>query len=557
MAPPHPSSTRYSSHQVDRWVGRFRPSAGRRALRIWQNATYYPPISASSLSELEATCILNNPKLRHDINFDRELHFRPNLDGERGRAKLQIAEDYWTALEVELELYAFMVTDPRGEKHRGVPGYYDDMHRFERRIPSMFRAAKEIIVSLNEKSEMPGIQETMDVSFMMQQIHRGIFDLVPLASYMEVLLKAHCAPMRDAWVERTCELMKTGWQMFDVKSVVTGFKELFGLLEAMKLDIANHQIRHLRPMLLDSTVGFEQAFFKLRLDKSCRDSMNVKLARKWYNSGKDDVDSDASKSLISPHLEHFLTRFLDSLVKPHTAKHEAKLPETFKLDLDRLVTLRADIHTMVYNTICLRALAQLINQLRRASSHHRRATKYLQEVLPIIVGRGANAARWVAVAGNIAVELVRAATGDFPVADLHAGPVQPLKSPFGLSYESLTDSLESYLQKALREDSTQFDLAVNAQLTILTERVIELVEDHRNTSAQDLVDAFVPRPTFTWVMDSKRMKNPTPPLASLPTEPQDLLEDAAKRAAHISILHWRVWADLVYLEQHDNEEDDE
>jgi len=509
------------------------------------------------LSELEAACILNNPKLRHDINFDRELHFRPNLDGERGRAKLQIADDYWTALEVELELYTFMATDSRGAEFRAQPDYYHNMYRFERRIPTMFSAAKEIIVSLNEKSEMPGIQETMDVSFMMQQIHRGIFDLTPLASYMEVLLKAHCAPMRDAWVEKTCELMKHGWQTLNVKSVVSGFKELFGLLEAMKLDIANHQIRHLRPMLLDSTVGFEQAFFKLRLDKSSRDPMDVKLARKWYNNGEHLFDVDTPRSLVGAHFEHFLTRFLHSLVKPHTARHAPALPETFKLDIERLVTLRADIHTMVYNTICLRALAQLINQLRRTSTHHHRATKYLQDVLPVIVGRGANAARWVAMSGNIAVELVRAATGDFP-ADLYAAPVQPLKSPFGLSYDSLTNSLETYLQKALKEDSSQFELAVTAQLSALSERVTELVEDHRKYSAQDLVNAFVPRPTFTWVMDSKRIKKPSAPLASIPTEPQDLLEDAAKRAAHISILHWRVWADLVYVAQdYDDEEDDE
>ena len=160
------------------------------------------------------------------------------------------------------------------------------------------------------------------------------------------------------------------------------------------------------------------------------------------------------------------------------------------------------------------------------------------------------------MAGNIAVELVRAATGDFPV-DLYAAPVQPVKSPFGLSYESLTNSLEVYLHKALKEDSSQFELALTAQLSALSERITELVEDHRKHSAQDLVNAFVPRPTFTWIMDSKRIKKPSAPLASIPTEPQDLLEDAAKRAAHISILHWRVWADLVYLQQDEDDEDDE
>ena len=43
-----------------------------------------------------ANKIVQNPKLRHDVNFDPDLHFRPNLDGEKGRKKTLKANDFWS-----------------------------------------------------------------------------------------------------------------------------------------------------------------------------------------------------------------------------------------------------------------------------------------------------------------------------------------------------------------------------------------------------------------------------------------------------------------------------
>ena len=52
-----------------------------------QSTSVEPPVTKGTLSELDTNKIVNNPKLRHDINFDPDLHFRLNLDGEGGRKK--------------------------------------------------------------------------------------------------------------------------------------------------------------------------------------------------------------------------------------------------------------------------------------------------------------------------------------------------------------------------------------------------------------------------------------------------------------------------------------
>ncbi|KAI7092787.1 hypothetical protein KC324_g21944, partial [Hortaea werneckii] len=70
---------------------------GADASYCYERATMVPPITAESLAELDMHRIINNPKLRHDVNFDRDLHFRPNLDGSKGRQKVKSAEQYWQA----------------------------------------------------------------------------------------------------------------------------------------------------------------------------------------------------------------------------------------------------------------------------------------------------------------------------------------------------------------------------------------------------------------------------------------------------------------------------
>ena len=69
------------------------------------NAAIEPPVTKSTLSELDVNKIVQNPRLRHDINFDPDLHFRPNLDGEKGRKKTQKSNLFWDTMKSELVEY--------------------------------------------------------------------------------------------------------------------------------------------------------------------------------------------------------------------------------------------------------------------------------------------------------------------------------------------------------------------------------------------------------------------------------------------------------------------
>jgi hypothetical protein len=62
-----------------------------------------PPITYDTLKELSVNHIFKSLQLRHDLLFDPNLSFRPNLDGPSGRDKRKKAERYWRRVDRAFE----------------------------------------------------------------------------------------------------------------------------------------------------------------------------------------------------------------------------------------------------------------------------------------------------------------------------------------------------------------------------------------------------------------------------------------------------------------------
>lgn len=183
-----------------------------------------PPVTKSTLSELDVNKIVHNPKLRHDINFDPELHFRPNLDGEKGRRKTQKANDFWHRMCRQLELF---VTDRAA--------FEDQFGDGEWCLPATLRAIRGILETLVPQRDRASVEEIFNVEMLMQQFTRGVADLEKLANWLSQLLKSHCAPMRDEWVDEMVSQLSNGDRNHDILLLVGGMRTLLGVLEAMKL----------------------------------------------------------------------------------------------------------------------------------------------------------------------------------------------------------------------------------------------------------------------------------------------------------------------------------
>jgi len=307
-----------------------------------------PPVTKITLSELDVSKIIHNPKLRHDINFDPELHFRPNLDGEKGRRKQEKAQQFWDTLTEQLVQF---VLDREGFLARY--GASDDWC-----LPSLLKAVKDIIETLVPQRDRELLNEGLNVELLMQQFNRGVADLEKLAAWLSGVLKLHCAPMRDEWVDEMYSELSNGNRNNDVHELVKGMRSLLSVLEAMKLDVANHQIRCLRPVLIEDTVHFEQRFFLRKIQAG---KLNIEGAKRWYRQAE-AFAAVAYRNLPATNQHAFgetavFFEALTRLILPSTSTEH--VPNTFLFDEERIIKLRSDLYDSICLEICMRRYEEL------------------------------------------------------------------------------------------------------------------------------------------------------------------------------------------------------
>jgi hypothetical protein len=201
-----------------------------RQRKLLHTADRLPPVTKRTLSELDLDRIMRNINLRVDVNFDRSLHFMP-VDGTKALDRRRAAAAYYEALAIEMSIYAF------GAAHGLSCDKPDDdsISSFEPRLPIMLGTLQEVLSTLVPERDHYCVTENLDVALMMQQIRKGVLDLAKLARWLGSLLKTHCAPMRDAMVDRMVAEISEGCQSRSMCQVAQGLQTMFGALEAMKL----------------------------------------------------------------------------------------------------------------------------------------------------------------------------------------------------------------------------------------------------------------------------------------------------------------------------------
>lgn len=477
----------------------------------YQRAALLPPITQESLAELEVTRIVGNPKLRHDVNFDRELHFRPNLDGSRGKHKQKTADEYWKALVAELELYraigGLLLTCQDATQYEQLSRL---MKASQIRVPGIFETIKSILKTLVPTCDQIIVEERLDVPMIMQQISNGVFNLMDLALWLATLLKVHCAPMRDDWVDQMVAQTRQGVDEGCQKRIVLSLRQTLGILEAMKLDVANHQIRHLRPMLIEDTINFQQRYHLTRLHQG---RLEVKRSRMWFK--REATHLLACDPAATP-LEIFSSAFLRSLLSQSPLP---AFPETFYLDAERVRVLRNDLSSFVQLDICCEIFDLLVRnkvnaQVREAAKDAVRAT------IIDIVGESRHFAE---NASNIAVEIVRSSL--------------VLEGAAVCFNSQQADWVEKRLLENLQTSSRAFASRLQTLMDTSLPVIFSAIQANIRLSMVALHEAMLPiAPSATPALSVPQGAEPMPRTLLL------LLQ----RATHLAVIHWHIWSPLVY-----------
>ncbi|KAA8910142.1 hypothetical protein TRICI_004255 [Trichomonascus ciferrii] len=357
-----------------------------------------PPVNSQSLREIDLQEIFKNPQLRHDIIFDPQLQFRPNLDGERGKRKRILAERYWDSIVAEFDALA------------ATPGATLKPHS---KLPLLFHTLRDILLSLLPLKDRGHVDAILDPDLVIQQIRHCALDFLSLAQWLADVFKAHCAPMRDSWVDQMVARIRLGIDTRSARRLVEGLRMTFAILEAMKLDVANHQIRTLRPMLVDTAIDFEQDYYTQIMDKgkiSLSDSLD------WYKctlarfkntplATQDHVSTDINRCGFVWGLLRLLSCASEDLV--------AEFPSSFGFDFSRLASFRAELRRVVCLHLCVCLYQQMLQagaaqnpQLARQALQRDRVQRFKQDLLAIIEDSLGNS-KWTKNTQLIALETVK------------------------------------------------------------------------------------------------------------------------------------------------------
>lgn len=547
-----------------------------------------PPVTKATLSELDVTKIIHNPKLRHDINFDPELHFRPNLDGEKGRRKQEKANHFWAALRDQLMLFI------------------GDRESFRRQysnadwcLPILLRAVKEIIQTLVPQRDRDFLNEGLNVDLLMQQFDRGIADLEKVASWLSSVLKLHCAPMRDEWVDEMYNELSSGNRNNDMDELVKGMRSLLSVLEAMKLDVANHQIRCLRPMLIEDTVHFEQRFFYKKIQGH---RLDITGARLWYGEAKRCFSQEPQHSRIFGETAPFFEA-VSKLILPTTAKES--IPNTFLFDEERIVKLRSDMLDAINVEICMR----LYEDLERVSRIHSITTpsfaaptsvpSYVADEETVHSNRNSGDFSYLSASPSRPSSLALSACGSATSSPRSSGYItlQPPTSSdttestaakANTVYDSLVALLNTAPQNqrphqrwqslvpsvaiqifrytnAPQDFLPRFEAKLSQHLAEMNSELYQTVEAHfharmmaelgrRVKDFKDLSGVALFSVATGGRAGSSGSARPWED-TEMDTGPEGreegAVEDMAVRLAHLGLLHWRVWSEMAYLDRMD------
>lgn len=530
-------------------------------LKLLLTADQLPPVTKRTLSELDLDRIMRNINLRVDVNFDHGLHFMP-VDGGRARDKRQYAASYYEALGIEMSIYAFYAA------RDAVNGTAGDGHSsplpvaFEPRLPDMLKTLQDVLKTLVPERDHFCVMENLDVSFLMQQIRKGVLDLVGLSQWLGALLKTHCAPMRDPLVDKMATEIRDGCAAPDMQQVAQGLKTMFGALEAMKLvslsiynvpvadnllfsnvrftdrisyllfhlfqDVANHQIRAFRIVLVEDTVRFLQNHF---LGRITTNTINVERARRWYLSlSHQDVCNPSSQSQTDS-LEPVRTLFRGLLPILLSYDRPKGFPDTFQFDVGRLLRLRADVQ----NIICLEICYHIFREL--ATNRNRHVSIQTQEYLSLRAGiwsvldvptTGATeCCRWQNNISGVALEIARAISSrEIKAAENNGG--DDCRSRATNLDGNIIQVIEKILESSFTRQSPRFRHFQTRLRFRLETATFQLAKKYLCMSPLEMCEAQRQRNTRAHSAD---------------------LESVAKRFAHIGVLHWKVWAPLLYARE--------
>lgn len=179
------------------------------------------------------------------------------------------------------------------------------------------------------------INDVMDIDLYKQQIENDSFNLQGVVKFVVELMLGLCAPARDPTIR----------SILSQSDPVEVFREVFGALDLMRLDLVNYQLRSLRPALLANSVQYEQDKFRNLL---ANNPAGLDKTKQWLAETSRRMKAGNQPVSPSTLLNSAFIRLVQEEVEP--------IPETIAMDLSRFVTVARELSAVVFSAATILVL---------------------------------------------------------------------------------------------------------------------------------------------------------------------------------------------------------
>ncbi|XP_051890922.1 T-complex protein 11-like protein 1 [Pristis pectinata] len=285
-----------------------------------------PPRLVSVTEVLETARNVSNMAIAHEVvinsNFQIQQQESPQNSLER-RVKEIMHQAFWDSLQTQLN---------------ETPPQYSQAIR-------LLQEVKESLLSLL----LPGhtrlrsqIGEVLDIELIQQQANHNALDIHRLAGFIIGMMGSLCAPIRDEEIKK----------LKDITETVSLFREIFRVLDLMKIDMVNFTIKTLKPHLQQQSIQYERSKFQEFLNKQPN---ALEHTTAWLKAATEGT----SNSILQNHGNH------PTVVSPAAVLNQGYMnllkwnhdtntyPETVLMDKSRLQELqqRLDQLTLVASVL--------------------------------------------------------------------------------------------------------------------------------------------------------------------------------------------------------------
>ncbi|KAL7985280.1 hypothetical protein Chor_003850 [Crotalus horridus] len=125
------------------------------------------------------------------------------------------------------------------------------------------------------------IEEALDIELIKQEAEHGALDIPNLTTYILGTMAMLCAPIRDEEIQ----------SLRIMADPVHLLREIFRVLNLMKMDMANFTIQSLRPHLLEHSVQYERKKFQELLNKLPGNYYSLDYTTDWLRRAVTEVSN--------------------------------------------------------------------------------------------------------------------------------------------------------------------------------------------------------------------------------------------------------------------------